>query len=284
MNPGLRTCCDRSRLELSGSFQQPTASRSVRHACAIRELDSDATQRRKEARGTVWTLSKLTTHAVGTPSSPGVSSSSDTRPRCVRVRAATTTAPMRSATGSRVSTSTGRSPPGVAANQISPRCMAPISPILGRPPVRDPLKRALRISERHPLPSLNIVLAAQAHQVPMKSVAENLRALHPERFRPALNRSSLGIGNTKTKHRHTGQSIMYDTHSRDRVRSIPTSPTSPRRYPGFGSIQPKPGSQWRRWESNPRPQSRVNGFYERSRRSDLILESPRRRGSRGPAS
>ncbi len=42
--------------------------------------------------------------------------------------------------------------------------------------------------------------------------------------------------------------------------------------------------QWRRWESNPRPQSRVNGFYERSRRSDLVPRSPRRRGCGGPAS
>ncbi len=42
--------------------------------------------------------------------------------------------------------------------------------------------------------------------------------------------------------------------------------------------------RWRRWESNPRPQSRMRGFYERIRRSDLILQSPRRRGSAGPAS
>jgi hypothetical protein len=42
---------------------------------------------------------------------------------------------MRSATGSRVRTSTGRSPPGVAANQISPRCIFPIRPVLGGPPV-----------------------------------------------------------------------------------------------------------------------------------------------------
>jgi hypothetical protein len=61
------------------------------------------------------------------------------------------------------------------------------------------------------LPSLNIVLTAQAHQVPMKSIAENLRALHPERFRPTLNLSGFGIRNTKTKHRHTRHNIMYDT-------------------------------------------------------------------------
>jgi len=148
-------------------------------------------------------LSKLTTHGVGTPSSPGVNSSSDTSPRCVLVSAATTTEPMRSATGSRVSTSTGRSPPGVAANQISPRSIAPLSPILGRPPVRDPLERALRISERRSLPSLDVVLAAQTHKVPVKRVAEDLRALHSERFRPALNLSSLDLRDTKAKHRHT---------------------------------------------------------------------------------
>jgi hypothetical protein len=176
----------------------------------MRGFDNDVTQRRKDARGTVWMLSKLTTHGVGTRSSLGVSSSSDTRPRCVLVRAATTTEPTRSATGSRVSTSTGRSPPGVAANQISPRCIAPITPILGRPPLGDLLQRALGISKRHLAPSLGVVLATQAHQVPMKSIAEDLRALHPERFRPALNLCSFGIRDTKTKHRHTQKDIMYD--------------------------------------------------------------------------
>ena len=57
--------------------------------------------RRNELRGIVWMLSKLMTQSEGTPSSVTVSSSSDTRPRTVRVRAATTTAPIRSATGSR---------------------------------------------------------------------------------------------------------------------------------------------------------------------------------------
>ena len=56
-------------------------------------------------------------------------------------------------------------------------------------------------------------------------------------------------------------------------------PTAPPR-PGFAQRQEK----WRRWESNPRPRSRMNGFYERSRRSDLIPRSPRRRGYGGPAS
>ena len=43
------------------------------------------------------------------------------------------------------------------------------------------------------------------------------------------------------------------------------------------------GSEWRRRESNPRPRSRENGFYERSRRSDLVPPSPRRPGCGGPA-
>jgi hypothetical protein len=36
-----------------------------------------------------------------------------------------------------VRTRTGRSPPGVAANQISPFCIGPAGPVVGRPPVRD---------------------------------------------------------------------------------------------------------------------------------------------------
>ncbi len=205
----LCTSWDRSGVERR-PLQQPAASRNVRQACAIRGLDNDVTQRRKDARGTVWMLSKLTTHGVGTPSSLGVSSSSDTRPRRVLVRAATTTEPMRSATGSRVSTSTGRSPPGVAANQISPRCIAPITPILGRSPVGDLLQRALGISKRRLSPSLDIVFSTQAHQMPMKSVAQDLRALHPQRLRPALNLCSFSIRHTKTKHRHTGKDTTYD--------------------------------------------------------------------------
>jgi hypothetical protein len=198
----------------TGAFrpsQQPTASRRVRHTCAMRGLDNDATRRLKDGRGTVWMLSKLTTHGVGTPSSLGVNSSSDTKPRCVLVRAATTTEPMRSATGSRVSTSTGRSPPGVAANQISPRCIAPLSPILSRPPVGNLLQRALRISERHLLPRLDIMLATQAYEVSMKSVAKDLRALHPQSLGPPLDLSSLDLRDTKTKHCHTREHITYDT-------------------------------------------------------------------------
>ncbi len=130
-------------------------------------------------------------------------SSSDTKPRRVLVRAAATTDPMRSATGSRVNTSTGRSPPGVAANQISPRCIVPVGPILGWTPVCNALERSLGIRQGRSCPRLGIVLAAQADQVPMESVAENLRAVHPKRLRPALNLSRLIIRHTKAEHRHT---------------------------------------------------------------------------------
>src|ERR1700677_2900646 len=82
-------------------------------------------------------LSKLTTQSLGTRSSAPVSPSSDTSPLRVRVNAATTTAPIRSATGSLVRMRTGRSPPGVAANHSSPRRIGPVSPVLGRPPIGD---------------------------------------------------------------------------------------------------------------------------------------------------
>jgi hypothetical protein len=60
-------------------------------------------------------------------------SGGETRPRLVRVSAATSTEPVRSATGSRVSTSTGRPPPDVAANQISPLRIAPVRPVSAGP-------------------------------------------------------------------------------------------------------------------------------------------------------
>jgi hypothetical protein len=46
--------------------------------------------------------------------------------------------------------------------------------------------------------------------------------------------------------------------------SFPPSP--PQKQPFAAETR----DQWRRWESNPRPRSRENGFYERSRRSDLV--------------
>jgi hypothetical protein len=180
----------------------------------MRGLESKVTRRRKDSRGTVWRLSKLTTHCVGTPSSVGVSSSSETKPRRVLVRAATTTDPMRSATGSRVNTSTGLSPPGVAANQISPRCIVPVRPILGWPPVGNTLERPLGICEWRARPCLGIMLAAQIDEMPMEGVAKDLRAIHPKRLRPALNLSGLGIRHAKAKHRHTADDSAYDDELR----------------------------------------------------------------------
>lgn len=194
----------------SGTVQQPTASLSVRQTCTIRGLESDATRRRNDSRGTVWRLSKLTTHGVGTPSSVGVSSSSDTKPRLVLVRAATTTDPIRSATGSRVNTNTGRSPPGVAANQISPRCIVPVCPILSWPPRCNALERSLGMRQGPLRPRLGVVLAAQADQMPMQSVAENFRTVHPKRLSPALNLGCLVIRHAKAEHRHTTQDSAYD--------------------------------------------------------------------------
>jgi hypothetical protein len=55
---------------------------------------------RNDARRNVWMLSKFTTQSVGTPSRSAESSSSETNPRAVLVTAATTTDPIRSATGS----------------------------------------------------------------------------------------------------------------------------------------------------------------------------------------
>ncbi len=59
------------------------------------------------------------------------STSSDTRRRRAPVSPGTITVPMRSATGSRVRASTGRSPPWVAANHFSPRSTGPVRLILG---------------------------------------------------------------------------------------------------------------------------------------------------------
>jgi hypothetical protein len=127
-NPGMRPTV---------SYQHPVLARSVRQASCKRAGDSRVIRRRNAVRGNVWMLSKLTTQSLGIWSSAAVSSNSDTRPLRVRVSATTTTAPMRSATGSLVRTRTGRSPPGVAANHSSPRRIGPVSPVLRRPPIGD---------------------------------------------------------------------------------------------------------------------------------------------------
>ena len=148
-------------------------------------------------------MSKFATHPVGTPSRSGVSRSSETIPRSVRVRAATTTEPMWSATGSRVRTRTGLSPLGVTANQISPRCMCPVRPILCRSPVRDRLERCLVLGEWFDAPGLDITFCAQADQMTAQGVAEELRTIDPELVCPSLRRSCLVIIHPKTEHCHT---------------------------------------------------------------------------------
>src|ERR1035441_2631809 len=136
------------------------------------------TRRRNSGLGRVWRLSKFTTQSLGTPSARTVSSSSETRSRFVRVNAATTTDWMRSATGSLVRTNTGRSPPGVAANQISPRCISPVRPVLGRTPVRHLGERLLVGGWRKPIPALGVVLVRQSHQVAVQRISEKFGAVH----------------------------------------------------------------------------------------------------------
>jgi NAD dependent epimerase/dehydratase family enzyme len=94
----------------------------------------------------------LITLLVETPSAM-VSASSDANLRRVRVNAATTTVPMRSALESWVSTSTGGSPPGAAANQTSLRCTVdPIGPILCGTAVGDDAERRLpQVSGARPI-------------------------------------------------------------------------------------------------------------------------------------
>lgn len=203
-----------ARVPSTGLAQHPAAACSVRHASAMRAGDSAATLLRNVSLGMVWRLSKLTTLSVGTPSA-GVSTSSETRPRRVRVRAATTTDPIRPATGSRVSTSTGRSPSGVAANQISPRCIErPVRPVLRRSPLGDVAERLLAPIQRCARPSLRITLRGQPIQVASQRLAEQLRTIDTERRRPALNLSGLAFFDSKAEHRrHTTEDIRMTSIS-----------------------------------------------------------------------
>lgn len=110
--------------------------------------------------------------AAATPSPSAVKSSSETSPLRVRVSAATTTQLILAATGSRVSTSTGRSPPGVAANQTSPRCIDPVRPVFRGAPVGDPRERLLALVEGLFSPGLGVVLARQSQEMAAERVAE----------------------------------------------------------------------------------------------------------------
>src|SRR3954454_15694277 len=98
---------------------------------------------------------------------------------------------MRSATGSRVSTSTGRSPPGVAANQISPRCIVPVRPILRGTPIVDLGERRLRLSRRRALPFQGVILSAQLDQMAMDGLSQDLGAIHAQGPCPALDLGGL---------------------------------------------------------------------------------------------
>ncbi len=183
--------------------QQPVAACKTLHASAIRDAGSRDTLRRKLVRGIVWTLSKFTTQSVGTPSPSLVNSSSDTSPRRVFVSATTTTAAIRSATGSRVTTKPGLSPPGVAANQTSPHCISPVRPVLGRAPIGDLLEGTLAIIQRQRLPPLRVVLACQTHEVVTESLAQELRAVDAEPLRSALCVGCLVDVDPEAQHCHT---------------------------------------------------------------------------------
>ena len=148
-------------------------------------------------------LSKFTTQLLGTPSASAVSPSSETKCRFVRVRTATTTDWMRSATGSLVRTNTGRSPPGVAANQISPRCISPIGPVLGRAPVSNLGKRLLVGAGRKLIPGLGFVLTRQPHQVAVERISQELGAVHTQLLCPSLGFGRFALADPKADHCHT---------------------------------------------------------------------------------
>jgi hypothetical protein len=148
-------------------------------------------------------LSKLTTHAVGTPSVSGINRSSETRSRCVLVRAATTTEPIRSATGSRVRTRTGLSPPGVLANQTSPRLIGPFTPVLCGAPVGNLCEALLCRCHWLPKPGLDIILRAEADEIPVEGVTKELRSIDTETLCPSASLFGLGFVDSEAEHCHT---------------------------------------------------------------------------------
>src|SRR5712692_7071364 len=169
----------------------------------MRTGESVVTCRRRLGLGMVWRLSKLTTQSAGIPSPFAVSSSSETNMRRVLVSAATTTDPIRSATGSRVSTKTGRSPPGVAANHTSPRFIGPVRPVRRGTPVRDLGQGSLTLVEGLLLPGRGVVLARQADEMAVKGIPQELGTVHAETLGPALGCGRLLVVDPETKHRHT---------------------------------------------------------------------------------
>lgn len=108
-----------------------------------------------------------------------------------------------SAAGSRVRTSTGRSPPGVAANQTSPRCISPLRPILGRAPVRY-LGECLFVGgERVLRPCVDVGSRAEANELPVQGLAKELGTTDSQSIRPTPNISCFIVINSETEHCHT---------------------------------------------------------------------------------
>jgi hypothetical protein len=122
-------------------------------------------------------LSKFTTQSVGTRSSSAVRTNSETSPRLVRVNTATTTEPIRSATGSRIS-----------------NCF----------------QGTLGISSRLLLPSPRICFAVEHHQVPVHRIAEDLGAINAQGISPPLYLSCIVVRHPKAQHRHTPNASAYD--------------------------------------------------------------------------
>jgi len=196
------------RYSIERESQQARAARSARQARAIRAADRAVRRRRNADRGNVCKLSNDTTQSAATSSSTAVSANSDTTPRRVRVSAATTTRSTRSATGSLVSTSTGRSPPsGTAANQISPRCTVPpirprlpIRPVLGGTPIVCRVERKLIGPEGLRLVSGDIGLSRETRQVSGQCVTEQLGTLDAETFGPPVRLGNVVVVSAEAHH------------------------------------------------------------------------------------
>ena len=169
--------------------------------CARR--GSAATRRRNAVRGSVWRLSKFTTQSVGTWSRAVVSGNSETRSRAVRVSAATTTEPMRSATGSRVS----RAPAGrlrAWPRTRSHRAASSHSAQSSAGP-----QSAISESELSAgvsgdcLPSGGVELAPQRREMTMQCFAQQRRSVDAELVGPALQLRCFSLLDAKADHRHT---------------------------------------------------------------------------------
>jgi hypothetical protein len=60
----------------------------------------------------------------------------------------------------------------VAANQISPRCIGPVRPVLGGAPVGDLADRLLVVGEGGVLPGVVVMLGAEADQVAVQRLTQ----------------------------------------------------------------------------------------------------------------